>query len=185
MSRLKQALSRIDAVNTEGPDDKELVYGRRMSERLERFEPAATEALQIAARAQHIARWRIPRSDYPAGRAGYRKWRTTLGRLHADVCAEILGELSYDAQTIERVRAMLTKSKIKQDAEVQTLEDVACLVFLEHYSVDFAGKHETEKIIGILRKTWKKMSERGHAAALAMDLPEPLRPLLQRALADG
>ena len=46
---------------------------------LERIEPKASEALQLAVRAQHIARWRIARDEYPMGRAGYLAWRKALG----------------------------------------------------------------------------------------------------------
>jgi len=180
---LLDAFARIDAINAEGPDDRELLYSRRMTERLDRLEPDASDALRIAVRAQHIARWRIPRSDYPEGRAGYKRWRATLARMHADVCAEILVAVGYGDDTIARVRVMLTKARLKQDPEVQTLEDVACLVFLEHYAIEFAAKHPEDKVVDILRKTWTKVSDRGHRAALALDLPAALRALIDRALA--
>ena len=39
-----------------------------------------------------------------------------------------------------------------------------------------------EKAIDIVRKTWKKMSERGHEAALGLELPERSRGLVGKAL---
>ncbi|NQV25970.1 MAG: DUF4202 family protein, partial [Rhodopirellula sp.] len=42
----------------------ELVYSERMTAALERFAPDAPEALRLAARAQHLQRWQLPRRDY-------------------------------------------------------------------------------------------------------------------------
>lgn len=191
-SRLDRAFERFDAVNAEDPrtervdgepHPKELLYGRRMSETLARFEPEASEALRLAARAQHIARWRIPRERFPEGRRGYKRWRTGLMRLHAELATEILRELGYDEATLQRVDELLRKQGLKRDAEVQTLEDVACLVFLEHYFDAFAADHDDEKLVDILRKTWGKMSERGRRAALSVPLGDHATRLVERALA--
>jgi hypothetical protein len=76
----------------------------------------------------------------------------------------------------------LRKEKLKADPETQALEDVACLVFLENYFADFAVKHEEKKIIDILRRTWKKMSERGRAAAMELPLKAEARRLVEMAL---
>lgn len=192
-SLVQQAFERFDQVNAQDPrrelvdgarEPKEAVYARRMSERLERFEPDASEPLRLAARAQHIARWRIPRSEYPMDRKGYKQWRARLMQLHAELASEILADLGYDEPTIEAVSRLLRKVGLKRDAEVQTLEDVACLVFLEHYFDEFARDHDDEKLVEILRRTWTKMSERGHAAALELPLGERARRLVARAV-DG
>ena len=196
MERLATALARFDAVNADDPrrvSDPasgeaigfELLYGRRMSERLAKLAPDASEVLRLAVRAQHIARWRIARDRYPEGRAGYKRWRSELARAHAELAGGILGEVGYPAETIARVRDLLQKKQLSRDPEVQVLEDVACLVFLEHYFAEFAGKHERAKLIDIVQKTWKKMSERGHQAAaeLADRLPDQLRSILDEALA--
>ena len=58
-----------------------------------------------------------------------------------------------------------------------------CLVFIEHHLADFAPKHDDETLLGVLRKTWRKMSDAGHRAALALDLPANLRLLVERAVA--
>lgn len=190
-ARFEEALERFDAINARDPrselvDDeeqpKELAYARRMSETLERFDPEASEPLRLAARAQHLARWEIPRSDFPDGRKGYKKWRVQLMLHHADRAGEVLREVGYAEETVERVEQLLRKQGIKRDPEVQTLEDVACLVFLEHYFDDFAADHDDDKLVDILQKTWRKMSDRGHEAALRLDLGDRAARLVKRAL---
>ena len=180
--RFAAAVRRIDAANAEDPLQKELVYSQRMTAWLERIEPGASEALRLAARAQHIRRWMIPRSSYPMDRVGYLTWRTTLYKFHAEEVSQILHEVGYDEGTIARVASLVRKERIKTDPEAQTLEDVICLVFLENYFAEFALGHDEEKVVGILRKTWKKMSERGRAEALKLEMPPEARRLVDKAL---
>ena len=189
--RFREAVARFDRANAEDPsvettDDvsfpKELLYARRMSDALERFAPDASEVVRLAVRSQHIRRWTVPRDSYPEGRDGYRRWRTDLGDFHAATAGGILREVGYDDATVGRVQALLRKERLKADPEVQLLEDVVCLVFLRHYLSPFAAQHEDEKVVGILRKTWRKMSERGRAAALDLDLAPELRALVTRAV---
>ena len=182
--RFDEAFRRIDQANSQDPHGKELVYSRRMSQWLERLEPAASEALRLAARAQHIRRWVIPRSSYPMDRVGYLTWRTTLYKFHAAEVSKILIEAGYDEATIARVASLVRKERIKTDPEAQTLEDVICLVFLENYFAEFAAGHEDEKVVAILRKTWKKMSDRGRAEALKLDMPPEARRLVERAVSE-
>jgi hypothetical protein len=145
-------------------------------------EPHASEALQLAARSQHLMRWRIPRETFSKDRAGYIRWRTTLYDFHADRAAEVLREVGYDEATIERVRSLIRKQNLKTDPESQTLEDVICLVFLENYFAEFARDHDEEKLIKILRKTWRKMSDRGHDAAMNLNLGPHELELISKAL---
>ena len=74
---------------------------------------------------------------------------------------------------------------MREDAEVQTLEDVVCIVFLKHEIEAFVEKHRDDraKLSGIIAKTWGKMSERGHAAALAIPPSADVVELLQAGLA--
>lgn len=160
----------------------ELVQAERLSAWVAELEPNASEALRLAARCQHIRRWAIPRGTFPEGRVGYLQWRTQLGRMHADVAAAILERVGYDTATIEQVRRIVMKQGLRSSADSQTIEDALCLAFLEHEAADFAHKHATEKVIEILRKSWKKMSPRGHRAALALSLPDEVRGLVERAL---
>jgi hypothetical protein len=53
---------------------------------------------------------------------------------------------------------------------VQLFEDAICMVFFENEYVDLAAKHDDEKLVDILRRTWAKMSETGRRAALEMAL---------------
>jgi hypothetical protein len=189
--RFAEAIRRIDAANADDPNvepyagqpcPKEPLYAQRMTAALQRLAPDAPEAVQLAVRAQHIRRWKIPRSDYPKDLAGYRKWRTALGQFHAETAGQILRETGYDATTIERVQAILRKERLKADPDTQLLEDAACLVFLEHYAAEFIQEHAEPKLINIFRRTWNKMSPRGQEAALRLDLPGPVRAIVGKAL---
>ena len=185
----ERAMSAIDAANAADPNrvdeagrPKELVYAEQMTRWLAELVPDASDALRLAVRAQHIRRWEIPRDSYPMDRIGYLKWRTDLKNLHAKLAGDILAEAGYDDVTVARVQGLIRKERLKQDAETQALEDVACLVFLENYFADFARQHDPEKVVEIVRKTWKKMSPNGHAAALKLDMPEAAAALVQKAL---
>jgi hypothetical protein len=190
--RFRAAIDRFDAINARDPNvtiidgvarPKELVYAQRMTDWLDRLEPSASEAVRLAARSQHLMRWSIPRSQFPMDRAGYLKWRTTLYDFHAERAGEVLRDVNYDEDTIGRVQSLIRKQGIKTDPEMQLLEDVICLVFLENYFAEFAADHDEEKLIRILRRTWAKMSPRGHEAARGLDLPERERELIEKALA--
>jgi hypothetical protein len=161
-----------------------VLYHTRMLAWLARLAPGASEPLKLAAACQHIRRWDIPREHYPEGKLGYKKWRHDLALYHGDQAAAILEEKGYDAKTVARVKSLLLKENLKSDPETQALEDAICLVFLENAFVDFARKHDEEKLAVVLRKTWKKMSERGHVEArnLASGLPQSLQALMVRAL---
>jgi hypothetical protein len=186
-------MAEIDAANASDPNlvtdsgatrPAEVVYGERMSAVLARLYPAAGELLKIAARAQHIKRWTVPRSRYPMDRAGYLRWRNDLKRLHADLAGEIMERNGYAVDDVARVRALIRKENLKRDPEAQALEDTACIVFLEYYAPDFAEKHDDAKMVTILRKTWVKMSSAGQSAALALPLPQKLRGLIDAALVE-
>ena len=190
-SRFDDAFERFDRANAEDPHQvivdgvsqpKELVYATRMTARLERFAPDASEPIRLAARCQHIRRWTIARSTFAAGRSGYRLWRKTLGTFHAETAAAILRDVQYDEKTVRRVKALLRKDNLKGDQDVQTLEDVACLVFLEYSLADFASSLDEARVVNILRKTWGKMTERGRAAALDLEIPSELRALVEKAI---
>lgn len=190
-AQLQDTLSAFDEANSKDPNHeqvqgktvpKELIYGQRMSDHLARFCPDASIALQLAARCQHICRWRIPRNDYPMDRQGYKRWRSDLAQFHGETAAVIMTDKGYDQETIERVKDLLLKRGLKRDPEVQVLEDVICLVFIEYYLEDFATKHDEPKLIDIIRKTWNKMSSQGHEAALKLPLSEEMLALVGKAL---
>ena len=153
-----------------------------MTRTLLRFEPNASKALQIAARAQHICRWKIQRDEYPMDRVGYLKWRETLKKMHADITGEILQQVNFDVQFTDRVQKIILKKLIKKNEESQALEDTICLVFLDYYFDEFAAKHSDEKVIDILQKTWVKMSAKGHKAALKITFSEKGLALVKQAI---
>lgn len=191
-----RAIALFDAANAEDPNietangqsrPKELLYAERMSGMLARFAPDASEAVKLAVRAQHICRWKIPRKDYPMTPQGYQHWRTTLYKFHAELAGKLMREAGYAEEMIERVEKIVGKRGLKVNPETQTLEDVVDLVFLEHYLAGFAAQHteyDEAKWLDIIRKTWKKMSDAGHAFALSgkIRLPEHLAPLIVKAV---
>lgn len=150
-----------------------------------RLEPDPPLPVHLAALAQHLRRFDIPRARYPEGLAGYKRWRSALARRTADLAADELRAVGFDASTIARVRDILTKTRLRSDPDVQLLEDAVCLRFLQDELEAFARDRDDEAVVGIIRKTWDKMSDRGHAHALALapTLPERAAALVGRALA--
>jgi hypothetical protein len=194
-----KAVALIDAANREDPNQvtadgrewpKELLYSERMSDMLERYRADADDAMKLAIRAQHIERWKSPRNAYPMDRIGYLTWRKDLYKIQANTAAELLGQAGYDDEAVERVRSAVAKKNIKGNPDTQLLEDVTDLVFLEHYILEFVGKHpdySEEKWIDIIRKTWHKMSAEAQGFALsgAVSLPESLVPLIEKAVSNA
>ena len=187
-------IAEIDAANATDPRTVtiggptrpfELVYAERMSERLLQIYPEASELLRIAARAQHIRRWDISRSSFPEGRHGYNDWRKTCREHHAELVRAIMSRHGYGDDQIGRVAMLICKEQLKKDKESQALENVVAVVFLEHYFEDFDSKHsdyDEVKVVDIIAKTLRKMSPRGHAAALALPLSERTRKLVEAAV---
>lgn len=191
--RFTRAIALFDAANAEDPNQdeglpKELLYAQRMTEMIGRFAPQASEVAQLAVRAQHIKRWTVPRSNYPMTKPGYFAWRTGLYKFHAETAGDLLLQAGYDAATVEQVKAAVGKQGLMTNPDTQLLEDVSSLVFLEHYMLGFAGQHaeySEQKWLGIIRKTWKKMSGEAQRFATTggIKLPEPLVPLILKAVA--
>ena len=142
----------------------------------------ATEPLRIAVRGQHIERWLSPRRAFPEGKAGYFGWRNAAKKRHAERLGQIMAACGYDEAVIARVGALARKEQLRNDAEAQTLEDVACLVFLRYYAENFAAKHAREKVFDILLKTQRKMSPRGRAVGLDFGFPAPILALYKQGL---
>lgn len=191
-----KAKALIDAANSEDPNQemfdgkdwpKELLYSRHMSDMLERFAPDTDDAMKLGIRAQHIQRWKSPRDAYPMDKKGYHQWRTNLYKFHADTVCALMKEAGYSEQDLERVNKAVGKKSLKTNPDTQLVEDIAALVFIEHYMQAFADKHpeyDEPKWITIILKTWNKMSEQGKQFALSgeLKLPEPLIPLIQKSI---
>ena len=191
MTPFQNASAWIDAENAQDPNSeiyqsnsypKELLYSNRMYERLMDFYPNASEEVQIASKAQHICRWKMPRESYPMDRVGYLKWREDLKKFHAQTTAEILEKAGYSPVFIDRVSFLIEKKLLKKDAETQLLEDVICLVFLEYYFDACVQKHDREKMKNIILKTWNKMSENGHQEALKINFSDVNLQLIKDSL---
>ncbi|MEE2664702.1 MAG: DUF4202 domain-containing protein [Myxococcota bacterium] len=192
--RLRDALDAIDARNQGDPNQifvrgatrpKELAHAELATEWVERLVEDPSDELRLAARSHHLRRWAISRSEYPAGRGGYHRWRKALQRLHADEVGAILENEGYAEPTVARVRALVRKQGLERgdDPEVQALEDALCLVFLETQLASTAAKlGDPEKTVDVLRKTAHKMSARALELAGELPLSEAERALLERAL---
>lgn len=186
-----KALSLIDEAHAKDPkkivvDGKEipyeLHYAQKMSHYLSLRCPDASETLQLAIRSQHFRRWEIPRDSYPMTRVGYHSWRTFLKKRQADQASQICRDCGYSDEEAERVASLIRKEDMKTDEESQILEDVACLVFLDDQFEDFEKEHDEEKIISILKKTWVKMSGKGHELAMKIPMSARSQELIQKAL---
>ncbi|RHZ68515.1 DUF4202 domain-containing protein [Aspergillus thermomutatus] len=193
--RLTRALTLIDEAHAQDSrrttvDDNgtqttipyELHYANKMTKYLHKRTANPSEPLQLAIRAQHLKRWEVPRDTYPATKAGYYAWRTYLAKRQAELAERICLEAGFSEGEAGRVAALVRKEDLRRDEETQVLEDVACLVFLDDQFEEFERGHDEEKILGILRKTWGKMSERGHELALGIEMSERTRGLVEKAL---
>src|SRR5258708_2342180 len=148
---------------------KELLYAQRMTYRLLKYFPESPAYLQLAARGQHIGRWEIARSQYPMDKKGYFQWRNKLKEHHATIVDGILKNFEFDIQEIEKIKSLIRKKELT-NPDMQILEDVICLVFLEYYGDEFAAKHDDDKVIEILLKTMKKMSAKAIRAVAEIPL---------------
>jgi len=192
---LELALQRIDEAHREDPNKitppgssaevpYEIHYAEKMTAYQSKRAPNASANLRIAIRAQHFRRWEVPRASYPMTRIGYHSWRTFLKKRQGELVAQITRECGFSEDDSKRVEALIRKEGLKEgDEEAQMLEDVACLVFLDDQFEEFKEKHDEDKIVKILQKTWVKMSKTGQDMALEMNMDVDSRRLVEKALA--
>lgn len=190
--RFAAALRRFDEENSHDPNQeivdgksqpRELIYAQWLTDWVLKLSPNASEALRLAARCQHICRWKIPRDSYPMDKPGYLRWRADLKKFHANKSGDILREVGYDEATIQRVQALNLKKNHPNDPEVCVLEDALCLVFLERQFTALAAKSDDEKMINALQKSWRKLSPSARAEALKLSYGAREKNLIERALA--
>ena len=195
--QFEKALQLYDATNSQDPNieiendkevAKELLYSHRMLDILSRYLPEADDVAKLSVAAQHIERWKSPRSDYPMNRKGYHLWRTNLYKFHAETAAKLLKEAGCDEEFIGRVKLAIGKKNLKTNKDTQILEDVAALTFIEHYMMAMYNnfpQYDEEKWIDIIIRTWKKMSPSAQDFALSgnLKLPEALVPVIQKSIA--
>ena len=190
MGDLVDAFAAIDAANEADPrllDGKPLarVQGELASGWLSKLDPQAPDELQVAVRAHHLRRWELQRADYPAGRAGYLKWRRDNKAHQADALAAILEAGDWDSASIERTRVLLQRTKPRSDPDTQTLEDAACLVFLETQFETMGDETERDHLVSIVSKTLNKMSMPAIALATSIELSPGAGAVLRDAVDDG
>jgi hypothetical protein len=188
---LSAAITQFNQLNSEDPTliqvggetrPRELVQAERLEEWVLQVDPHASSALRLASRCQHLKRFAFPRSDYPEGRVGYLKWRKDLSKKHADLATQVLSGVGADPALISQVRAIVLKQAQKANPDGQAMEDALCLSFLQHEFSEFAAKHPDDKVVDIVRKTWGKMSARGHELALGLPLTGRAQALVEKAL---
>lgn len=192
--RYNAVIADIDRTNADDPRTivvagvtrpYEVVYSERMTQRLAAMYPDASELLRIAAHGQHVRRFDIPRDEFAQGREGYNVWRRTCREHHVKLLSDIMSRHGYDSGDIAHVAKLVRKEQLKKDKESQALENVVDVVFLDHYFDEFYGKYshyDDAKLVDIIGKTLRKMSPKGHQAALTLDLPERTRKLVLAAV---
>ena len=191
MTRLEQAFALFDDYNKQDPHiltwegkqyPAEYFYALQLYNWVKKLKPAAEEPLLLASRSQHIGRWKIPRERFPMNKAGYLNWRSTLSKFHAATAAELMKTAGYEENVINQVQPIILKENIKANDEVQVMENALCLVFLEFQFDDFLRKHDENKVVRIIQKSWKKMSPPGRDAALQLTYDEKAQTLIEKAL---
>ncbi|MFN8019380.1 MAG: DUF4202 domain-containing protein [Acidimicrobiales bacterium] len=188
--RYASAVAAIDAANAEDPNvvvvdgvarPKELLHAEVVERWVRTLDPSATDLQLLAARAHHLRRWVVPRSDYPAGRAGYLRWRTDHKARQADEVATIVRSAGYGPEDVARVAALVGKRTPKGDAAGQVHEDALCLAFVELQFDDVVAQLGHDHAVSVVRKTLRKMSPDAIARAAAM----PLSPASAAVLVDA
>lgn len=181
MGRFDEAIAAIDAANAADPAT--LAHAALVTGWVRRLDPDAGELQLLAARACHLRRFEHLRSSYPAGRAGYLRWRTAAKKRHADDVAAILRDAGYDEAEVARVQAIIRKEGLGRDPQVQTHEDALCLAFLETQLDETTTTTGDEKMVEVLVKTLAKMSDQAIAAASGLPFSEAGAALVGEALA--
>jgi hypothetical protein len=189
--RFVEAIRRFDEENAHDPNTelvegvsqpRELVYARRLTDWVLKLAPDASEALVLAARCQHICRWKIPRSDYEMTKVGYHRWRTDLKKFHAEKAGSILREVGYEDELVKQVQDLNLKRNFPNDPESRILEDALCLIFLQFQFNELASKTDETKVINALQKSWGKMTRHAQEIAMALEYPPLEKKLLEQAL---
>lgn len=186
---MDDAIAAIDAANAEDPRSHEgtplaLAQGRTAEAWVRRLDPAASDALRLAARAHHLRRWGLPRAGYPEGRAGYLRWRRDQKARHARDLAALLTSTGIESSVSKRAAQIVAKRGLGSDAEVQVFEDAVSLTFLETELGSVIERlDEDQKATDIVAKTLAKMSAAGrvHTVAVADGLQGRSRQVLAAA----
>ncbi|MGN6693925.1 MAG: DUF4202 domain-containing protein [Aquihabitans sp.] len=191
-TRFDAAVTAIDEANAADPvrvrvdggeRAKELVHADLVEQWVRTLDPDASELQVLAARAHHLRRWVVPRSDYPDGRSGYLRWRTDHKKRQAAEVAEILRTAGYDDADVEQVAGIVAKRHLATDPVVQTHEDALCLAFLQLQFDELTDQLGDDHMVEVVRKTMAKMSPSALAAASTLTVSERGARILQAASA--
>jgi Domain of unknown function (DUF4202) len=189
--RYDAAVAAIDAANADDPTVVEvrgrrvalaLVHGQLAAEWIEKLVDEPDETLTLAARAHHLRRWELPRDSYPLGRAGYLRWRRDQKARHAKDVAAILESCGYESSEIEAVQRLIRRESVES---AQAVEDAACLVFIETQLASIAERMDHDLLIEVIRKTARKMSDRGLELVASIPLGDAEQSLLDQALGES
>jgi tRNAThr (cytosine32-N3)-methyltransferase len=192
MDAFERARALIDEAHAEdpgkAPDGRpaELVYADRMEKWMALVVPEADAPMRLAARCQHLERWKVPRSSFPAGKPGYLSWRRSLYVKQAERARDLLSQAGIEPAVAADVAIWVSKVGLRTNPGTQALEDAAVLVFLESEIEAFAAQHADypqEKFVDIVKKSWRKMSPRAQQLALGIDQPDSIAALVRAALA--
>ena len=192
MHAYQRARELIDAAHSADPHrttdgrPAEQIYADRMEAWIVRLSTVPTELLKLAARCQHLERWSVPRASFPEGKPGYLAWRRSLYTLQAERARSLLSRAGVDDSEAAELATWVSKNGLKTNPGTQALEDAACLVFLENEISAFAVQHAQyprEKFVDIVRKTWRKMSQRAQELALTLTLDQSVASLVREATA--
>ncbi len=177
------AIAAIDAANAADPNTVDvrganiplaLAHGQLAAQWVERLYGANAEAAWlIAARAHHLRRWEVPRTTYPAGKAGYLRWKRDQRQRHADDVAALVLQAGFDAAAVERVQSLIRRDHLTTDSGSQAVEDGACLAFIETQLDAVALQLDGEALGRVLQKTAAKMSPAARSAACEMLADSP------------
>ena len=192
--RHRAAIAAIDAANADDPftleyagdpRPKEQLHAELMTEWVLRLRPDADEALLLAARAHHVKRWLIPRSEFPPGRRPYLRWRQALHAVHAALAASLLEPLGYSRAELQRVEELIAKRPDRaQDADAQALEDALSLVFFQTQLDATLPGLDAAQARRVLGRTWRKMSADGRDAVRGLPLSDAGRAAIRAAIPD-
>ena len=186
--RYDAAVAAIDVANAADPTAVDvrgqhvalaLVHGRLAAEWIERLVDTPRETLLLAGRAHHLRRWEVPRDSYPPGRAGYLRWRRDQKVRHASEVAAILESCGYETSEIEDVQRLIRREPVDG---AQAVEDAACLVFIETQLASVAERMDHVLLVEVIRKTARKMSDRGLELVASIPLADAEESLLRQAL---
>lgn len=186
--RLVSTMAAIDDTNRQDPNGHDgqplaLVQGQAASRWLDELTTAPSDELRLAVRAHHLRRWELKRADYPTGRAGYLRWRHENKAHQADSLGTLMTNDGWSQSSTAYAKLLLGRTRLRSHAETQTLEDAACLVFLETQFASMVERTDHDHLVTIVTKTLKKMSPAAVTLAGSIGLTTTSQAVLADAVA--